>query len=69
MPHKYTGRRVIDILQLEKGSVRTAPLPTGALPWAELEQLTWEQVEEGAARNAPGFRTVRKLLTDQRFDR
>jgi hypothetical protein len=69
MPHKYAGLRVADILQLKKGSVRTAPLPPGAPPWADLEAMAWEQVEESARRNEPGFKTVRKLLTDQRFDR
>jgi hypothetical protein len=69
MPHKYAGLRVADILQLKKGSVRTAPLPNGAPPWADLEAMSWEQVEDAARRNEPGFKTVRKLLSDQRFDR
>jgi hypothetical protein len=32
-------------------------------------QMTWEQIEEGARANRPGFKVVRKLLTDKRFDK
>ena len=69
MPHKYAGLRVSDILRLKLGSVRTAPLPSGSPAWDEFERLTWEQVADDASRNRPGYKTVRKLLTDQRFDR
>jgi hypothetical protein len=31
--------------------------------------MTWEQIEEGAVAGKPGFKVVRKLLTDKRFDR
>ena len=31
--------------------------------------MMWEEIERGAASNLPGFKMVRKLLTDQRFDR
>lgn len=31
--------------------------------------MTWEEVEEGAVANIPGFKVVRKLLTDKRFDK
>ena len=31
--------------------------------------MTWEQVEDGARANRPGFKVVRKLLTDKRFDK
>lgn len=31
--------------------------------------MTWEQVEQGAEDNVPGFRVVRKLLSDRRFDK
>ena len=69
MPHKYAGQRVVDILRIKKGSVRTAPLPAGSPTWQELERMMWEQIEDGARRNVQGFKTVRKLLSDQRFDR
>jgi hypothetical protein len=69
MPHKFAGLRVADILLLKLGSIRSAPLPAGAPTWAEIEAMTWEAVDAAARRNEPGFKTVRKLLTDQRFDR
>jgi hypothetical protein len=69
MPHKYAGLRVSEILRLKKGSVRQAPLPDGSPSWSEFEGMMWEEIEEGARQNLPGFKTVRKLLSDQRFDR
>ena len=69
MPHKYAGLRVLEILRSNKGSVRQAPLPDGSPSWPEFEGMMWEDIDEGARRNLPGFKTVRKLLTDQRFDR
>jgi hypothetical protein len=32
-------------------------------------QMTWEHIEEGARINRPGFKAVRQLLTDKRFDK
>jgi hypothetical protein len=61
--------RVGDVLRTKKRSVTSAPLPRGSPPWSELVTMTWEQVEEGARQNLLGYKTVRKLLTDQRFDR
>jgi hypothetical protein len=69
MPHKFAGLRVSEILRTKKGSVRTAPLPVGSPSWSKFEAMMWEEIEDGAKRNLPGFRTVRKLLGDQRFDR
>jgi hypothetical protein len=51
------------------GSIKQAPLPGGSLSWDEYSQMTWEQIEQGARANRPGFKVVRKLLTDKRFDR
>jgi hypothetical protein len=31
--------------------------------------MTWEQIEDGAAEDKPGFKVVRKLLSDKRFDK
>jgi len=69
MPHKFSGLRVSEILRTKKGSIRSAPLPEGSPSWFEFEAMMWEEIEEGAKQNRPGFRTVRKLLGDQRFDR
>jgi hypothetical protein len=31
--------------------------------------MMWEDIDGGARQNLPGFKTARKLLSDQRFDR
>ena len=31
--------------------------------------MTWEEIEGGAQAKVPGFKVVRTLLTDKRFDR
>jgi len=31
--------------------------------------MTWEQIEGGALEDKPGFKLVRKLLSDKRFDK
>jgi len=59
----------LDILKLKKGSIKQAQLPEGAPTWDELRDLTWEQIEANAENNVSGFRTIRKLLSDKRFDR
>lgn len=67
--HKFAGLLVAEILKRKKGSIKQASLPAGSLSWDEFSTLTWEQIEEGARQSRPGFRVVRKLLTDRRFDR
>jgi hypothetical protein len=66
---KYAGMSVVEVLRLKKGSIRTAPLPPNSPSWEDLSKLTWEEIDAGARQNKPGFKMVRKLLSDQRFDR
>ena len=49
--------------------MRVLIVPSGSPSWDEFAEMTWEQLEEGAAADKPGFKVVRKLLTDKRFDR
>lgn len=58
-----------EILKQKKGGIKQAPLPSGSPSWDEFSQMTWEQIEEGAAVDQPDFKLVRKLLTDKRFDK
>ncbi|MGE0820709.1 MAG: hypothetical protein AB7P18_01215 [Candidatus Binatia bacterium] len=44
--------------------MKQAPLPSASPSWSEFEEMTWEQIEEGAIAGKPGFKVVRKLLTD-----
>jgi hypothetical protein len=60
---------VAEILQQKRGRIKQAPLPNGSPSWDEFAEMTWEQIEEGATAGKPGFKVVRKLLTDKRFDR
>ena len=63
------GEKVSDILKRKKASIKQAPLPSGSPEWDMFMQMTWEQIEEGARTNRPGFKVVRKLLTVKRFDK
>ena len=67
--HKFSGQKVSEILRQKKGGIKQAPLPSGSPSWNEFSQMTWEQIEAGAGADKPGFKVVRKLLTDKRFDR
>jgi hypothetical protein len=67
--HKFAGRKVDDILKQKKGNIKRAKLPAGSPSWEEFSEMTWQEIESGASANEPGFKVVRKLLTDRRFDR
>lgn len=69
MAHRFAGMRVRDILLRKKASIRTAPMPAGSPGWREIEDWTWEEIDAAAQANRTGFKTVRKLLSDTRFDR
>lgn len=63
------SEKVSDILKRKQASIKQAPLPSGSPDWDAFTQMTWEQIEEGARANRPGFKVVRKLLTDKRFNK
>jgi hypothetical protein len=65
----YGGQKVADILKRKKASIKQARLPQGSPAWDAFMEMTWEQIEAGARANRPGFKVVRKLLTDKRFDK
>ena len=67
--HRFSGKRVIDILKLKKGSIKQAQLPEGSPSWDEINQMTWEEIDESANSNLTGFKAIRKLLSDRRFDK
>jgi hypothetical protein len=60
---------VRDILESKQASVLSAPLPTGSPAWGDILDLTWENVESAAQAGTIGFKTIRKLLSDSRFDK
>lgn len=63
------GKAVAEILAGKKGSIRQAPLESGSPSWADIGGMMWEEVVARAARDEPGFGTIRKLLSDRRFDK
>ena len=69
MPHNNAGKTVSQILAGKKASVRNDPLEAGSPSWSEIEALTWEEVVEHAEGDVPGFKTIKKLLGDKRFDK
>ena len=64
-----TPPTVADILKRKKGSIKDAPLPKGSPSWKEIQGLTQQEINQGAAENRPGYRTIKKLLTDRRFNK
>jgi hypothetical protein len=66
---KNTGRTVREILKGKRGAIRQALLEPNSPSWDDILNLTWEEVVEKAETDEPGFRTIKKLLGDKRFDK
>jgi hypothetical protein len=66
---RFAGLSVRQILGLKKASVRNARLPAGTPSWDEIADMTWEEIDSAARASRTGFKTIRKLLSDSRFDR
>lgn len=64
-----TDRRVSEVLRRKRGAIRQAPLPPGSPSWDDVLDLRLSEIERRANANEPGYRTIRKLLSDKRFDR
>jgi hypothetical protein len=69
MPHKNDGKTVAQILQGKKGSIKDAPLEPGSPTWQEIDSITLEEVVTRASANEPGYKMIKKLLGDKRFDK
>jgi len=63
------GTKVKDILKGKKGSIKNAPLGPGAPSWEDVEGMSWGDIEQRAKTNTPGYKTLKKLLSDKRFDK
>jgi hypothetical protein len=63
------NEKVSDVLKGKAGSIMRAPLPRGSPSWSEVGSMTMNEVRAAARANQPGFRTILKLLTDQRFNK
>jgi len=60
---------VAEMLRRKKASVQDAPLPAGSPGWDEIRDERLSEVERKARLNVPGYKTIRKLLSDRRFDK
>lgn len=69
MAHRRAGKTVGEILGGKKGSVKDAPLEPGSPSWSEIGAMMWEEIVAKAEADVPGFKTIKKLLGDKRFDR
>lgn len=58
--------KVRDILKTRRASIRSKGLDPGAPGWDEINDLTLEDVLARYKRDPKRYRTIRKLLTDQR---
>jgi hypothetical protein len=64
-----TSPTVRDILKGKKGSIKNARLPPGSPSWNEIEGETQKEIDQGAKENLPGYKVIKKLLSDKRFDK
>lgn len=69
MPTNDPDETVAQILRRKLGTIKQAPLPPGSPSWDDILHLTWAEVEAARNRGETGFKTIRKLLTDKRFDK
>jgi hypothetical protein len=67
--HKHAGKTVREILKGKKGSIKEPSLDEGSPSWAELLDVTWEDIEEGAKQGRPGYKTIKKLLGGKEYDK
>jgi hypothetical protein len=67
--HKYAGKTVKEIHKTTQRRIKNAPFDEGSPSWDDIMDLTWEEVEQRAQDNEPGFRTVRKLLDRKKYDK
>jgi hypothetical protein len=63
------GKTVLEILRGKRGTIKDAALELGSPSWDDILHLTWEEVEERAHYDEPGFRTIHKLLKRKRFNK
>lgn len=66
---KNAGKTVAEILRSKKANIRYAALAPGFPNWDDILHLTWEEVVERAKKRQTGYRAIRKLLSDGRFDK
>lgn len=67
--HKYSGKTVSEILIGKRGNIKSAPLEKGSPSWEQIKNMKWEEIVQAARERRTGYDTIKKLLTDSRFDK
>jgi hypothetical protein len=60
---------VAEVLEQKKASIKNAPLPAGSPSWESIRDERMTEIYRRARRNVPGYKAIRKLLSDRRFDK
>jgi hypothetical protein len=63
------GTTVRQILSTKKGSITRASLEPGSPSWGDVLNVPWSEIERRAREGKPEYKTIRKLLTDRRFNK
>ena len=63
------GKTVAEILKSKRANIKKVSLDPGSPSWDEIMNFTWEVIEEKARKREPGFHTIRKLLSNRRFNK
>jgi len=58
-----------DVLRGKLGSIHRAPLPPGTSPLSSITDMTLSEVQAEAQTGTTGFKTLWKLLNDNRFNK
>ncbi len=65
---KNAGQTIRNILKRKRACIKNAPLPEGSPSWEDLLDKTWEEVEN-MLKNSEAWKTIRKLLTKQEYNK
>jgi RHS repeat-associated protein len=60
---------VADVLKGKLGSITKAPLSPGSPAWADIQDMSIADVRAAAKANEPGYRTILKLLTENKYNK
>jgi uncharacterized protein YukE len=60
---------VSQVLKTRRGSILRAPLEKGSPSWSDIMDMPMSEIRAKARQDVPGYRTILKLLTDNRFSK
>jgi RHS repeat-associated protein len=60
---------VADVLKGKQGSITNAPLPEGSPSWDDVRGQTMDEIDKAAKAGKIGYKTIKKLLNDKRFNK